>query len=179
MRWQAITVSHSPTHSLRSACHCSRRRLIVSSRSRVRVFSSFCEGSCGADDSEEDIMFGNRESRGMLHKVARCRRGTRWASPNQEAPGPGFPIQSRTVRAMSPTKKRVKNIKVHVPRHNSQRIGPALTAQIETIAKEKRIRTDVRQPTNESSSVIALAIVGSHFQSTIHPLLIPTIGKCL
>ncbi|KAI9461618.1 hypothetical protein BJY52DRAFT_1259022 [Lactarius psammicola] len=59
---------------------------------------------------------------------------------------------------MSPSKKRVKNIKVHVPRHNSQRIGPALTAQIETIAKEKRIRTDVRQPTNEVSSTIALAI---------------------
>ena len=61
---------------------------------------------------------------------------------------------------MSPSKKRVKRIKVHVPRHNSQRIGPALTAQIETIAKEKRIRTDVRQPTNEATSVIALAIVG-------------------
>ncbi|KAF8273241.1 hypothetical protein EI94DRAFT_1769316 [Lactarius quietus] len=59
---------------------------------------------------------------------------------------------------MSPSKKRVKNIKVHVPRHNSQRIGPALTAQIETVAKEKRIRTDVRQPTNEASSSIAHAI---------------------
>ncbi|KAH9960850.1 hypothetical protein BC827DRAFT_1205759 [Russula dissimulans] len=59
---------------------------------------------------------------------------------------------------MSPTKKRLKNIKVHVPRHNSQRIGPALTAQIETIAKEKRIRTDVRQPTNEASSTIAHSI---------------------
>ncbi|KAI0300914.1 hypothetical protein BC826DRAFT_1102226 [Russula brevipes] len=62
---------------------------------------------------------------------------------------------------MSPSKKRVKTIKVHVPRHNSQRIGPALTAQIETIAKEKRIRTDVRQPTNEISSAIALAIENS------------------
>ena len=60
---------------------------------------------------------------------------------------------------MSPTKRRVKNIKVHVPRHNSQRIGPALTAQIETVAKEKRLRTDVRQPTNEVSSAIAIAIV--------------------
>ncbi|KAI0303746.1 hypothetical protein B0F90DRAFT_1708679 [Multifurca ochricompacta] len=59
---------------------------------------------------------------------------------------------------MSPSKKRAKNIKVHVPRHNSQRIGPALTAQIEALAKEKRIRTDVRQPTNEISSAIALAI---------------------
>jgi hypothetical protein len=60
---------------------------------------------------------------------------------------------------MSPTKKRVKKVKVHVPRHNSQRIGPALTAQIETIAKGKRLRTDVRQPTNEVSSAIAIAIV--------------------
>ena len=60
---------------------------------------------------------------------------------------------------MSPSKKRIKSIKVHVPRHNSQRIGPALTAQIERIAKEKRLRTDVRQPTNEISSAIAIAIV--------------------
>jgi len=59
---------------------------------------------------------------------------------------------------MARSTKRVKTIKVHVPRHNSQRIGPALTAQIETIAKEKRIRTDVRQPTNEATSAIALAI---------------------
>ncbi|KAI0264413.1 hypothetical protein BC834DRAFT_826589 [Gloeopeniophorella convolvens] len=62
---------------------------------------------------------------------------------------------------MSPSKRRVKSIKVHVPRHNSQRIGPALTAQIESVAKEKRIRTDVRQPTNEVSSAIALAIENS------------------
>jgi hypothetical protein len=60
---------------------------------------------------------------------------------------------------MSPSKKRVKSIKVHVPRHNSQRIGPALTAQIEKIANQKHIRTDVREPTNEVSSTIALAIV--------------------
>ena len=70
---------------------------------------------------------------------------------------------------MSPTKKRVKNIKVHVPRHNSQRIGPALTAQIEKIANEKHIRTDVRQPTNEVSSAIAIAIVRPTF-SVARPL---------
>ena len=73
---------------------------------------------------------------------------------------------------MSPTKKRVKTVKVHVPRHNSQRIGPALTAQIEKVAKEKRIRTDVRQPTNEATSSIALAIVSSYFQSTLYALFI-------
>ena len=80
---------------------------------------------------------------------------------------------------MSPSKKRVKNIKVHVPRHNSQRIGPALTAQIETVAKEKRIRTDVRQPTNEATSSIALAIVKSHFQSTLYTLFTWVTGKFL
>lgn len=79
---------------------------------------------------------------------------------------------------MSPSKKRVKNIKVHVPRHNSQRIGPALTAQIETVAKEKRIRTDVRQPTNEATSVIALAIVRSRLISPIPFRLTPMPGKC-
>ena len=70
---------------------------------------------------------------------------------------------------MARSTKRVKTIKVHVPRHNSQRIGPALTAQIEKIAKEKRVRTDVRQPTNEATSAIALAIVCPH--SILFPFL--------
>ncbi|KAI0027146.1 hypothetical protein K488DRAFT_91237 [Vararia minispora EC-137] len=52
----------------------------------------------------------------------------------------------------------VRNIKVHVSRHNSQRIGPALTAQVELLAKQQSIRTDIRQPTNEPSSTIAQAI---------------------
>jgi hypothetical protein len=79
---------------------------------------------------------------------------------------------------MSPSKKRVKKIKVHVPRHNSQRIGPALTAQIETIAKEKRIRTDVRQPTNEATSAIAIAIVCPHRIIPLSSVLIVILGKC-
>ncbi|KZV64439.1 hypothetical protein PENSPDRAFT_677713 [Peniophora sp. CONT] len=59
---------------------------------------------------------------------------------------------------MSPTTKPKKNIKVHVARHNSQRIGPALTAKVEELAKVQRLRTDLRQPTNEPSSTIAQAI---------------------
>src|SRR6266404_1803835 len=98
------------------------------------------------------------------HRDADARRDERVAG--KAGPCSPAPFQSRTVtRTMSPSKKRVKNIKVHAPRHNSQRIGPALTAQIESVAKEKRIRTDVRQPTNEASSVIAHAIVSSHLQS--------------
>ncbi|KAI0322615.1 hypothetical protein OF83DRAFT_1093162 [Amylostereum chailletii] len=58
---------------------------------------------------------------------------------------------------MSPSRP-VRNIKVQVSRHNTQRIGPALTAQVEALAREQGIRTDIRQPTNDSSSTIALAI---------------------
>ena len=59
---------------------------------------------------------------------------------------------------MSPGRP-TRNIKVNVPRHNSHRIGPALTAQVESLAQEKSVLTDIRQPTNESTSTIALAIV--------------------
>ncbi|KAI0049814.1 hypothetical protein FA95DRAFT_1604124 [Auriscalpium vulgare] len=60
------------------------------------------------------------------------------------------------------------SIKVHVPRHNTQRIGPALTAQVEAVAREKGIRTDIRQPTNEPQSALALAIENaSHWNSML------------
>ncbi|KAI0058196.1 hypothetical protein BV25DRAFT_1830369 [Artomyces pyxidatus] len=58
---------------------------------------------------------------------------------------------------MSPS-RRPKSIKVHVPRHNTQRIGPALTAEVEATAREQGIRTDIRQPPNEATSTLALAI---------------------
>lgn len=60
---------------------------------------------------------------------------------------------------MSPTTQPVRNIKVKVPRHNSQRIGPAVTAQVETLAREAKVRVDVRQTAYESSSALAQAIV--------------------
>ncbi|EPT05542.1 hypothetical protein FOMPIDRAFT_1138717 [Fomitopsis schrenkii] len=59
---------------------------------------------------------------------------------------------------MSPTTQPVRNIKVKVPRHNSQRIGPAVTAQVETLAREAKVRVDVRQTAYESSSALAQAI---------------------
>ncbi|PCH42426.1 hypothetical protein WOLCODRAFT_73029 [Wolfiporia cocos MD-104 SS10] len=59
---------------------------------------------------------------------------------------------------MSPTTRPVKNIKVKVPRHNSQRLGPAVTAQVETFAREDRIRVDVRQTAYDPSSALAQAI---------------------
>ncbi|TFK47781.1 hypothetical protein OE88DRAFT_1738311 [Heliocybe sulcata] len=58
---------------------------------------------------------------------------------------------------MSPGKP-ARTIKVHVPRHNSQRIGPALTNQVQTLAKEQRLRADVQQSAPDHSSALALAI---------------------
>ncbi|THH20755.1 hypothetical protein EW146_g679 [Bondarzewia mesenterica] len=58
---------------------------------------------------------------------------------------------------MSPSRP-VTDIKVQVPRHNTARIGPALTAQITTIAKEQGVRTDLRQSNHDPASALALAI---------------------
>ena len=60
---------------------------------------------------------------------------------------------------MSPSTQPVRNIKVKVPRHNSQRIGPVVTAQVETLARESKVRVDVRQTAYEPSSALAQAIV--------------------
>ena len=109
--------------------------------------------SCGAEDGEDDIKFGILERIDMLCTIVYVNRACSKAARHREWQLPTL------TPTMSPSKKRIKKIKVHVPRHNSQRIGPALTAQIERIAKEKRLRTDVRQPTNEVSSAIAIAIV--------------------
>ncbi len=60
---------------------------------------------------------------------------------------------------MSPVSKPHRDIKVHVPRHNSQRIGPLMTASVEAIAREERVRVDVSQTALEPSSALAQAIV--------------------
>ena len=62
---------------------------------------------------------------------------------------------------MSPSTKAARDIKVHVPRHNSQRIGPALTAQVETVAREQNARVDIRQTAYEPTNILAQAIVRS------------------
>ncbi|TFK94104.1 hypothetical protein K466DRAFT_593925 [Polyporus arcularius HHB13444] len=59
---------------------------------------------------------------------------------------------------MSPVSKPHRDIKVHVPRHNSQRIGPLMTASVEAIAREERVRVDVSQTALEPSSALAQAI---------------------
>ncbi|TCD69369.1 hypothetical protein EIP91_007925 [Steccherinum ochraceum] len=58
---------------------------------------------------------------------------------------------------MSPSKTS-RDIKVKVPRHNSQRIGPALTGQVESLAREQNVRVDVRQTAYEPQNILAQAI---------------------
>ncbi|KAH9944814.1 hypothetical protein B0H21DRAFT_694446 [Amylocystis lapponica] len=59
---------------------------------------------------------------------------------------------------MSPSTKPVRNINVRVPRHNSQRIGPAVTAHVESLARTQRVRVDIRQTARDPSSALAQAI---------------------
>ena len=67
---------------------------------------------------------------------------------------------------MSPSTKSQRNLKVSVPRHNSQRIGPLLTASVETVAREDSIRVDVSQTALEPTSALAQAIVRRN-----HPII--------
>lgn len=53
----------------------------------------------------------------------------------------------------------MKDIKVKVPRHGSQRIGPLTATHVETIAKKKKQRVDVRQTAYDPSSILAQAVV--------------------
>ncbi|KAH9945458.1 uncharacterized protein BXZ73DRAFT_38327 [Epithele typhae] len=59
---------------------------------------------------------------------------------------------------MARSTKPHRDIKVRVPRHNSQRIGPVLTANVEAVAREKRIRVEVKQTALEPTSALAQAI---------------------
>ncbi|EIW57540.1 uncharacterized protein TRAVEDRAFT_48578 [Trametes versicolor FP-101664 SS1] len=59
---------------------------------------------------------------------------------------------------MSPSTKPERVLKVRVPRHNSQRIGPVLTSHVETVAHNERTRADVRQTALEPTSALAQAI---------------------
>lgn len=60
---------------------------------------------------------------------------------------------------MSPSSRPVRDVKVLVPRHNSQRLGPATIQQVEVIARKERKRVDVRQTASDPSSILAQAIV--------------------
>lgn len=62
-----------------------------------------------------------------------------------------------TSTAMSPSKPS-KDIKIQVPRHNSQRLGPAVTAEVEVLARQQNVLVDVRQTAYDPTSALAQAI---------------------
>ena len=57
---------------------------------------------------------------------------------------------------MSPSRQ-VGDIEVTVPRHNAQRIGAKLKAEVETIAHSQGLRVDASQP--DYDNTLAQAIV--------------------
>ncbi|GBE88368.1 hypothetical protein BKA93DRAFT_926438 [Sparassis latifolia] len=59
---------------------------------------------------------------------------------------------------MSPSTKSSRDIKINVPRHNSQRIGPVLTSHIESLARTQHVRVDIRQTADEPTSPLAQAV---------------------
>jgi len=46
---------------------------------------------------------------------------------------------------MAPVTKPVKVIRIHVPRHNAQRIGNKLNAEVKKIAKQRAIVVETHQ----------------------------------
>lgn len=66
---------------------------------------------------------------------------------------------SSTRHAMSPSTP-TKDLKLNVPRHNTQRIGPMLTGAVQAVAREQKIKTDLRQSGHDPGSALAIAVVG-------------------
>lgn len=108
-----------------------------------------------------------KERDGTQPIQGQCRSQRSWsrAGDARRAPPPRAWDKARAQvfrpASMSPCKSPVKNIKLHVPRHNSQRIGPLLTTHVESLARKQKKRVDVRQTAYDPASILAQAIVSN------------------
>lgn len=59
---------------------------------------------------------------------------------------------------MAPVTKPAKVIKIHVPRHNAQRIGNKLNAEVKRLAKQRRILVDTYQPNPDLAPAVVRII---------------------
>lgn len=66
-------------------------------------------------------------------------------------------LSRHTLTAMAPVKKQAKVLKIHVPRHNAQRIGNKLNAQVKNLAKQEAVLVDTYQ-TNPDLAAAAVRI---------------------
>src|ERR1700736_3535385 len=78
---------------------------------------------------------------------------------------------------MSPSQF-VGDIKVTVPRHNAQRIGAKLKAEVETIAHNQGLRVDASQPDYDTTLAQAIVRVEAKVRSICVLTIFWFTGKC-
>lgn len=69
--------------------------------------------------------------------------------------------------------KPAKTLKISVPRHNAQRIGPSLTAEIHSLARQESILVQLPPPVQEqpsSAGPSAVRIFKAIHSRSVYPL---------
>lgn len=72
-------------------------------------------------------------------------------------------------------KRRSEAIKIRVPRHNAQKIGAKLDAEVRSQARTQDIRADTYQPNSESAAALNQAIVCPFLRQVF---TVPNLSMC-